>query len=162
MWTLSEILESVCVLPQLLLLRQTNVPTVIDSFYLLTLGSYRGFYILNWVVRGFGEEHHFEPIATIFGIIQTALYVDFAWIYWSRQRVKLRNGGIVDSDDLDRGWLVNRLVGQQVSKGEDEEVPSTDMNSDVVNSPLTRPGGRWGPRGISISADENALQTGKS
>jgi hypothetical protein len=33
----------VCVLPQLLLLRQTTVPTVIDSYYLLALGSYRAF-----------------------------------------------------------------------------------------------------------------------
>jgi hypothetical protein len=41
----------VCVLPQLLLLRQTTVPTVIDSYYLLALGSYRGFYILNWIHR---------------------------------------------------------------------------------------------------------------
>lgn len=31
---------------------ETNhVPTVLDSFYLLTLGSYRAFYILNWIVR---------------------------------------------------------------------------------------------------------------
>ena len=44
LWTFSIILESVCVFPQLLLLRQTNVPTVLDSGYILTLGSYRAFY----------------------------------------------------------------------------------------------------------------------
>lgn len=41
MWVFSEILESICVVPQLLLMRQTTVPTVIDSFYLATLGTYR-------------------------------------------------------------------------------------------------------------------------
>ncbi|KAK0337168.1 hypothetical protein LTR59_012192 [Friedmanniomyces endolithicus] len=44
LWTFSIILESLCILPQLLLLRQTTVPTVLDSFYLVTLGSYRFFY----------------------------------------------------------------------------------------------------------------------
>ena len=39
LWVFSEMLESVCILPQLILLRQTTVPTVIDSFYLLALGS---------------------------------------------------------------------------------------------------------------------------
>ncbi len=59
LWTFSIILESVCVVPQLLLLRQTTVPTVIDSGYILTLGSYRAFYILNWIVR-FAKERHFD------------------------------------------------------------------------------------------------------
>ena len=49
LWAFSIVLESICVIPQLLLLRQTNVPTVIDSYYLVTLGAYRGFYVLNWV-----------------------------------------------------------------------------------------------------------------
>ena len=53
LWTFSIILESICVVPQLLLLRQTTVPTVIDSFYLVTLGSYRAFYLLNWIYRAF-------------------------------------------------------------------------------------------------------------
>src|SRR6266536_599278 len=110
-WVFSIILESVCVLPQLLLLRQTSVPTVIDSFYLLTLGSYRGLYILNGMVRGWGSDHYWDPVAVMFGIIQSVLYLDFAWVYWTRQRVKLRRGGVVDSDDLRKGWLVNRIIG---------------------------------------------------
>ncbi|KAI7249108.1 hypothetical protein KC352_g13207, partial [Hortaea werneckii] len=114
LWTFSIILESVCILPQLLLLRQTSVPTVIDSFYLVTLGSYRFFYILNWLVRGIGEGY-FDPISVIFGIIQTALYIDFAWVYWSRQRVKLRGGGVVDSDDLTKSFLVRRFIGKRGS-----------------------------------------------
>ncbi|KAL8688119.1 MAG: hypothetical protein Q9218_005889 [Villophora microphyllina] len=152
MWTLSEILESVCVLPQLLLLRQTSVPTVIDSFYLVTLGSYRGFYILNWIVRYFGTEHHFEPIATIFGIIQTAFYADFAWVYWTRQRVKLRNGGVVDSEDLSRGLLVNRFVGR-AETDEEEVITSPSAPDHPSQSFPARSEGKWGARGISVSAD---------
>ncbi|KAL8763936.1 MAG: hypothetical protein Q9184_000379 [Pyrenodesmia sp. 2 TL-2023] len=151
LWTFSEILESVCVLPQLVLLRQTSVPTVIDSFYLVTLGSYRAFYILNWIVRYFGAEHHFEPIATIFGIIQTAFYVDFAWVYWSRQRVKLRNGGVVDSEDLSRGWLISSLAGRNET---DEEEAEDHIPNNSQQSPSVRSGGKWGVRGVSVSADD--------
>ena len=153
LWTFSIVLESVCVVPQLLLLRQTTVPTVIDSFYLLTLGSYRGFYILNWIVRAAQKEHP-DWRAVIFGIVQTALYVDFAWVYWTRQRVKLRNGGIVDSEDLSRGFLVSRVLGRGVEAVDDEERIGT-------NGPDDRSAGsrkaRWGPRGVSVSADEGII-----
>ncbi len=155
-WVFSIILESVCVLPQLLLLRQTSVPTVIDSFYLLTLGSYRGLYILNWMVRGWGSDHYWDPVAVMFGIIQTVLYLDFAWVYWTRQRVKLRRGGVVDSDDLRKGWLVNRIIGGRRSGSLDEEDnDSVDESShEDGNSNNRQAGTRWGPRGISISADD--------
>jgi hypothetical protein len=162
----SLILESICVLPQLLLLRQTTVPTVIDSFYLLALGSYRAFYILNWIWREFDDDDYIkpDPISVTFGIIQTLLYVDFAWVYWTRQRVKLRSGGIVDADDLRRGWLLNRLLGRvPVEPDEDEEVGAALNGDDDDGTPRParplagRSGGRWGARGISVSADDSVL-----
>lgn len=154
-------MESLCVLPQLLLLRQTTVPTVIDSYYLLTLGSYRAFYILNWLVRGFGKEHYWDPIAVVFGIVQTAFYVDFAWVYYSRQRVKLRQGGVVDSDDFRNSWLVNKVLNFRSRKSNDEDQVIHD--GDVENQAGTdgRPGNnRWGARGISISADDTLEHQG--
>jgi ER lumen protein retaining receptor len=155
MYTFSLILESVCVLPQLLLLRQTTVPTVIDSFYLLTLGSYRAFYLANWIVRG-ATEHYFEPISAIFGIIQTAFYVDFAWVYWTRQRVKLRSGGVVDSEDLRKGWLVNRVLGagRRSTEVDEEDGYASVENSAAAANGQARVPTRWGARGVSISADD--------
>ncbi|CAD0098322.1 unnamed protein product, partial [Aureobasidium mustum] len=32
------------------------------------------------------------PVSFTFGVIQTLFYFDFAWVYWTRQRVKLRYG----------------------------------------------------------------------
>ncbi|CAK4033685.1 ER lumen -retaining receptor [Lecanosticta acicola] len=156
LWTFSIVLESVCVLPQLLLLRQTSVPTVLDSFYLVTLGSYRFFYILNWIVRGIGEGH-FDPTSVIFGVIQTALYIDFAWVYYSRQRVKLRGGGIVDSDDLSKSFLVKRFIGRRGNRNdtEDEDIADEDEGLAGQENGTIRPAGRnWGPRGVSVSADD--------
>lgn len=158
LWNFSIALESVCVVPQLLLLRQTTVPTVIDSFYLLTLGSYRAFYILNWIVRTAQHEHP-DWQAVIFGIIQTALYVDFAWVYWTRQRVKLRNGGIVDSDDLSRGFLVSRVLGRADGTLDDEERAVTNDPDDGSAGPTKGGKGKWGPRGVSVSADEDVLDS---
>jgi ER lumen protein retaining receptor len=146
-WTFSEILESVCVIPQLLLLRQTAVPTVIDSFYLVTLGAYRFLYVLNWIVRGATEDYYIDPTSWIWGSIQTALMIDFAWVYYTRQRVKLRRGGVVDSEDLGRGWLVGRFASRKsVDFDYDEEAAP---RNDEVGAP-----NKWGRRGISVSADE--------
>ena len=123
---------------------------MIDSYYLVTLGSYRAFYILNWIVRlADKQERHFDPVATIFGVIQTAMYVDFAWVYFSRQRVKLRAGGVVDGDDLSRGWLVGRLVGKHQDL--ENDLAEDDDGSDFGGPAPPR---KWGKRGVSVSADE--------
>lgn len=148
-WTFSVILEAFCVLPQLILLRQTTVPTVIDSFYLVTLGSYRAFYILNWIYRAAHKDFP-DPVKVIFGIIQTAFYIDFAWVYWTRQRVKLRGGGVVDSDDLRKGFLVNRFIDHRTSIGDEETDPEQTGGRGATNKPVNR----WGNRGVSVSADD--------
>ena len=148
MWVFSEILESVCVVPQLLLMRQTTVPTVIDSFYLVALGTYRFLYILNWIARG-AKEHHVDPTSWVWGTVQTALMIDFAWVYYSRQRVKLRRGGVVDSEDLSRGWLVGRFAGRKSVDFDFEE--EENAGREPQNG---RPQNAWGRRGISVSADE--------
>ena len=148
MWVFSEILESVCVVPQLLLLRQTTVPTVLDSFYLVALGTYRALYILNWITR-YAQEGHIDPTSWTWGIIQTALIVDFAWVYYTRQRVKLRHGGVVDSEDLGRGWLVGRFAGR---KSVDFDFEAEEGAHRVARDETPKNG--WGRRGISVSADE--------
>ena len=156
LWSFSEVLESVCVLPQLLLLRQTSVPTVIDSFYLVTLGSYRALYCLNWFARELDmNDRKPDTISVIFGVIQTALYIDFAWVYYSRQRVKLRGGGIVDADDMGRGWLLRRIFGRGYETVDDEENAPPGENGAEGGRRNGRP--KWGARGISVSADEGVL-----
>jgi ER lumen protein retaining receptor len=160
-WTFSIELESICVLPQLQLLRQTSVPTVLDSYYLVMLGSYRFFYILNWIVRAASTEHYWEPVAFIFGVVQTVLYIDFAWVYYSRQRVKLRGGGVVDSDDLSKSFLVRRFISGRRSQDNNDDIAEEDEALAGQESGTIRPsaaaagrgGSNWGARGISVSAD---------
>ncbi|KAK0355433.1 hypothetical protein LTR91_016304 [Friedmanniomyces endolithicus] len=163
LWTFSIILESLCILPQLLLLRQTTVPTVLDSFYLVTLGSYRFFYLIKWIVQSFTEDQYVDPIAVTFGIVQTALYLDFAWVYWTRQRVKLRGGGIVDGDDLSKSFLVRRFIGQERGSAEEEGLADEDASparqeNGTAAAPTARGGRSWGARGISVSADDTLAE----
>ena len=150
-------------LPQLLLLRQTTVPTVIDSYYLVALGSYRALYIINWIWRGAKGDKP-DAVSVIFGIIQTALYLDFAWVYWSRQRVKLRGGAVIDGDDLRNGWLVKRFLGNQrktaIPEDDDlDEEAGLGDEDDGIGHANGNGNGRtrshgWGKRGISVSADD--------
>lgn len=165
----SLVLEAFCILPQLLLLRQTKVPTVIDSYYLVALGSYRALYILNWIQRGVSDDVKPEAVPIIFGVVQTLLYLDFAWVYYTRQRVKLRGGHVVDGDDLSKSWVLSRVLGQRDSGSLDEERPRArggyqgiddddDYEARTAGGGAARGGASsWGARGISVSADDDVL-----
>ncbi|PAA49014.1 hypothetical protein BOX15_Mlig019667g3 [Macrostomum lignano] len=80
LWTFSIYLESVAILPQLFLISKTGSADTITSHYLFGLGSYRAFYILNWIYR-YMVEDFFDPIAVVAGCVQTILYADFFYIY---------------------------------------------------------------------------------
>jgi len=102
--------------------------------------------------------------------VQTALYLDFAWVYWTRQRVKLRGGGVVDGDDLSKSFLVRRFIGKRAGTAEDEEDDVVDEdaaalerqeNGTVDNArrpSAARSGRSWGARGISVSADDTLAE----
>lgn len=83
LWAFSIWLESVAILPQLFMLQRTGEAETITTHYLFALGIYRALYILNWIYRYFSKEY-IEPIAVIAGIIQTILYSDFFWIYYTK------------------------------------------------------------------------------
>lgn len=96
-------------------------------------------------------------MSVIFGIIQTALYIDFAWVYYTRQRVKLRGGGIVDADDLRRSWLLRRIFGRVAPRSQDDDDDEESGPGAHGDGGGRRDGGnrpKWGARGISISADD--------
>ncbi|KAH8781890.1 ER lumen protein retaining receptor [Hyaloscypha finlandica] len=82
-WAFSIWLESVAILPQLFLLQRTGEAETITTHYLFALGSYRALYIPNWIYRYFVESH-WEPISVLAGIVQTLLYSDFFWIYYTK------------------------------------------------------------------------------
>ncbi|KAK1722889.1 hypothetical protein CaCOL14_001628 [Colletotrichum acutatum] len=84
-WTFSIWLEAVAILPQLFMLQRTGEAETITTHYLFALGIYRALYIPNWIYRYFTEVNHkADWIAITAGIIQTVLYSDFFWIYYTK------------------------------------------------------------------------------
>ncbi|CAD6505751.1 BgTH12-01238 [Blumeria graminis f. sp. triticale] len=83
LWAFSIWLESVAILPQLFLLQRTGEAETITVHYLAALGTYRALYIPNWVWR-YWSEGYFDGISVIAGLVQTVLYSDFFWIYYTK------------------------------------------------------------------------------
>ncbi|GKT52642.1 ER lumen protein-retaining receptor [Colletotrichum spaethianum] len=78
-------LEAVAILPQLFMLQRTGEAETITTHYLFALGIYRALYIPNWIYRYFTEVNHkVDWIAITAGIVQTVLYSDFFWIYYTK------------------------------------------------------------------------------
>ncbi|KAJ3310765.1 ER lumen protein-retaining receptor 3 [Boothiomyces sp. JEL0838] len=83
-WAFSIYLEAVAILPQLFQLSRTGEAETITAHYLFALGAYRACYILNWIYKYFTKPHFHDWIAVVAGIIQTGLYVDFFFVYFTR------------------------------------------------------------------------------
>lgn len=109
LWAFSLWLESVAILPQLFMLQRTGEAETITTHYLFALGIYRALYIPNWIYRWFAEGH-FDPIPVVAGIIQTVLYSDFFWVYYTKSATPLPL-------PLGRWWkshgVLTRLQGAQ-------------------------------------------------
>jgi ER lumen protein retaining receptor len=86
LWTFSLWLEAVAILPQLFILQRTGKAETITTHYLFALGIYRALYILNWIWRFFTDSppHRLEPVAVLAGIMQTILYSDFFYLYYTK------------------------------------------------------------------------------
>ncbi|KAL8970638.1 MAG: hypothetical protein Q9197_003705 [Variospora fuerteventurae] len=83
LWAFSIWLESVAILPQLFMLQRTGEAETITTHYLFGLGLYRALYIPNWLYRYFAEGY-IDQIPWIAGAVQTVLYSDFFWIYYTK------------------------------------------------------------------------------
>ncbi|KAG0072468.1 endoplasmic reticulum retention protein [Linnemannia elongata] len=83
LWTFSIYLEAVAILPQLFMLTKTGEAEVITTHYLFALGTYRGLYLVNWIYR-YWTEYYVDWIVWIAGAVQTGLYCDFFYIYFTK------------------------------------------------------------------------------
>lgn len=65
------------------MLQRTGEAETITTHYLAALGAYRALYIPNWIYRYFSEGV-VDPIAVTAGLVQTGLYLDFFYIYFTK------------------------------------------------------------------------------
>jgi len=80
LWTASIWLESVAIVPQLMMLQTMKDVENLTADFVGTMGAYRAFYILNWVYRYFSEDY-VNWVGWIGWIVQTGLYADFFYYY---------------------------------------------------------------------------------
>jgi len=105
LWTFSIYLESIAILPQLLVVQKYRIVENLTGKFILFLGLYRFFYLINWIYRSYHEpryRHHF--VVYICGIVQTLLYADFFYQYCQISRKcgcgsGMRHGDGEDEDD---------------------------------------------------------------
>jgi len=83
LWSFSIYLEAVAILPQLFMLQRTGEAEAITTHYLAALGAYRALYIPNWIYR-YWTDGSIDPIAITAGLVQTGLYLDFFYIYFTK------------------------------------------------------------------------------
>ena len=82
LWIFSIYLESIAILPQLIVLQRYREVENLTGNYVFFMGAYRFLYILNWIYRSYHEpyyQHHF--VVYFCGVLQTLLYVDFFYYY---------------------------------------------------------------------------------
>mmetsp|Transcript_13311 Transcript_13311/g.53050 ORF Transcript_13311/g.53050 Transcript_13311/m.53050 type:complete len:215 (-) Transcript_13311:64-708(-) len=93
-WAFSIYLEAVAIFPQLVLLQRTREVETLTADYVVALGAYRFFYIINWIYRYYADDGSYTNwFVYAAGIVQTALYIDFFYYYvkskWYGQKIML-------------------------------------------------------------------------
>ncbi|KAL5242646.1 hypothetical protein ACI65C_010056 [Semiaphis heraclei] len=81
LWMFSVILESVAIVPQLLMMSRTSNNKSFISHYLFALGSYKALYFLNWIYR-YLDSSFYDPILIAAGVVETIIiFYGFFSIY---------------------------------------------------------------------------------
>lgn len=87
LWMFSIYLESIAILPQLIVLQRYREVENLTGNYIFFMGAYRALYIVNWIYRAYyepGYRHHY--VVYFCGVLQTLLYVDFFYYYFMSKR----------------------------------------------------------------------------
>lgn len=82
-WSFSLWLEAMAILPQLFILQRTGEAQNITVHYIFALGLYRALYIPNWIYR-YVAEKRWDYISVLAGVVQTVVYSDFFYIYYTK------------------------------------------------------------------------------
>lgn len=84
-WTFSQYLEAIAILPQLVLLHRMNNIHNLPWQYVFLLGIYRPLYILNWIYRyyelPYSSWRYIVRNSYIAGVVQTLIYGIFVYYY---------------------------------------------------------------------------------
>ena len=145
LWRFSIYLESVAILPQLVVLRRYGLVEKLTGRFLLLLGTYRFWYILNWWYRYSTESyyrHHYEVY--ICGFVQVGLFADYFYQYcrvsrWCNTRSGDRGGNDDHDDndnDNDNDDVDDEALVFEMSREDDARGGGTILRTRAVAQPL--------------------------
>lgn len=78
MWTFSEFIEGFAMVPQYIFCyREKGARDWGAGLYVISLGSYRVFYALNWIYKKFQMPHYSDVQSWIGGVIEIIFFIDF-------------------------------------------------------------------------------------
>ena len=97
-WSFSLWLESVAIFPQINILNKKNGVEKFTGYYILSLGSYRFFYLLSWIYSYY-YENYFSLVSVLSGILQSLLYVDFFYLYLKNIKKQFSSDLPINIDD---------------------------------------------------------------
>ncbi|KAF7690799.1 ER lumen protein-retaining receptor 2 [Cucumispora dikerogammari] len=81
LYTFSILLESMAIIPQMVMLNNTQECETFNSEYIMYLGLYRLLYVISWVFKIFAGKK-IEILVLICGVVQSLLYIDFFISYY--------------------------------------------------------------------------------
>ncbi|KAI5173199.1 ER lumen protein retaining receptor [Nematocida sp. LUAm3] len=81
LWASSIILESVSIVPQLVLLHRAGEGESLTVYYVVFMGMYRVFYIFAWIIKWINTGVLSQMLLWS-SIVQTVLYSDFFMVYF--------------------------------------------------------------------------------
>jgi ER lumen protein retaining receptor len=123
LWTFSVYLESVSILPQLIVLHKYRLVENLTGKFIFFLGMYRFFYIMNWIYRANTERNYrHHPVLYIGGVVQFLLYVDFFYQYCRISRFC----------GFSRGKCLQRSYDAEDGSNIDEEDEDEDNDTDLI------------------------------
>lgn len=131
LWTFSIILESVAILPQLVVLHRYRLVENLTGKFMFCLGSYRLLYIFNWIYRSYTERfytHHY--LTYVCGVVQTLLYTNFFYQYYKVFCCYNKRNEDNNADEDDAGLLFE----QELSNRADRQINNTSINDPLMQS----------------------------
>ncbi|KAI5172694.1 ER lumen protein retaining receptor [Pancytospora epiphaga] len=82
LYTASLLIETVAILPQLVMIQEAGDCETLTSHYIFLLGLYRLCYAFSFIIR-YLRGKGFDVLIVATSLIQTGLYVDFFVVYYS-------------------------------------------------------------------------------
>ena len=131
LWTFSIYLESIAILPQLMVLQKYRLVENLTGKFVFFLGMYRLFYIFNWIYRSRTEKNYRHHIVVyVCGVVQTLLYADFFYQYC---KICREEDGIVD-DDNDTGLIFEASNLEQTARSRPTSTALAALEEPLVST----------------------------